>query len=67
MIVISDDAPHTFLVFKMSELMAKLEAHGETLILTDNEYWGKIAEEDFDEFVSKWFKEEAVPLAVWAR
>lgn len=64
MIVISDDAPHTFLVFKMSKLMAKIEAKGEQLILTDNEYWGVITEVDFDTFIAKWFKEKAVPLVL---
>lgn len=64
MIVISGDAPHTFLVFKMSELMAKIEAKGEQLILTDNEYWGVITESDFDTFIAKWFKEEALPLVL---
>lgn len=64
MIVISDDKPHNFLVFKMSKLMAKIEARGEQLILTDNEYWGAITESDFDTFIAKWFKEEALPLVI---
>ena len=64
MIVISDDTPHSFLVFKMSKLMAKIEAKGEQLILTDNEYWGAITEKDFDTFITKWVKEEALPLVI---